>query len=70
MDKLKPCPFCGGEARVTIYAISDPVYTVQCQSCFAMIGREQQTWTGLRGKLFYSTEEEAVEAWNKRYKEG
>lgn len=70
MDKLKTCPFCGGEAQVTIYGISDRTYSVHCQSCFAMMGHEERTWSGLRGKLFYSTEEEAVDAWNKRYKEG
>lgn len=32
--KLKPCPFCGGEAELTEYALS---YEVECSMCGASI---------------------------------
>ena len=57
MMELKPCPFCGGEARlaVTSYPGGDR-YRVCCTDCGAT------TWPRLiSGKL-------AEAAWNKRCK--
>ena len=51
MTKLKPCPFCGGEAST--YVAYDDGYYVCCDECGC-------------GLPVYNTEEEAVEAWNKR----
>lgn len=58
--KLLPCPFCGGEARISVDtdAISDSkgrtwAFTVVCESCCATSG------------LCYSTDM-AVDAWNTR----
>ncbi len=50
--KLKPCPFCGGEAKVVK---ADITYTVMCIQCPATIGRQ-----------WYAERKEAVEAWNRR----
>lgn len=51
MEKLKPCPFCGGEAKVQRFPRN---YSVYCTEC------------GARTMSFKPTEEEAVEDWNRR----
>lgn len=55
MTKLKPCPFCGGEAKMERTPIN-PYYYVICTNleCDATVGR------------FQPTEEEAAAAWNRR----
>ena len=64
-EKLKPCPFCGGEGKIR-FDIGDyrtgeyRGYYVQCGNldvnCLA-------SW--ISGGCF-STKEEAIEAWNRR----
>ena len=57
MDKqLKPCPFCGFNALVEEHKfVSLPSsYGVACQNCSA------------QSYQFYNSEEEAIEAWNRR----
>lgn len=49
-DKLKPCPFCGGKAKVW----KSGSYGVVCNTCDANTG------------FIYPNEQEPVEAWNKR----
>ena len=62
MDKLKPCPFCGGEAR-TGFAINDyNRWGVECTRCGATV--EVADWCG-----DYDTEENAIKAWNRRASE-
>ena len=59
MDKLKPCPFCGGKAYVRThiyYGGFSHTYCVQCHIC------------GAQGSQFYDTEKDAIEAWNRRIK--
>ena len=51
-EKLKPCPFCGGEAELRIY--SAELQFVQCVSCLA-------------SSTAFHTGDEAVTAWNKRW---
>ena len=58
---LKRCPFCGGEAEVTLFLGN---YIVACKGC-----------PGSTFPCKGMTEEEAVEAWNRRadddlYKKG
>lgn len=58
MDELKPCPFCGEQAEV--YETPSNGYTIVARHddccCFSNL-----MWG--RG---YETEEEAIEAWNRR----
>lgn len=56
-ERLKPCPFCGGEALVVNVAPYDlNMYTGVCQNpyCGANIG------------IYSDTREEATEKWNRR----
>lgn len=50
LPRLKPCPFCGAEARMEEAVIGNIIY---CSWC----GAE------MRG---YASDEEAAEAWNRR----
>ena len=68
MSKLKPCPFCGGEGDIVV-TLPWPIYTVQCRTCFAMVGRDEKTVSGLRGNMFFRNENDAVSAWNRRTSE-
>lgn len=52
MSKLKPCPFCGGEAELT--GFDAPEYWVWCPNCKASTDAHT-------GKM------NAIEAWNTRY---
>ena len=51
MTELKHCPFCGGEAST--YVAYDDGYYVCCDECGC-------------GLPVFNTEQEAIEAWNKR----
>lgn len=51
--KLKPCPFCGGEAKITQACVMQPLFCVHCVDCDTSGGH-------------YFTEEDAIEAWNTR----
>ena len=52
---LKPCPFCGGEARVRAYPHD---YAICCYKCDAST------------RKFFPTREEAERAWNRRATDG
>jgi Lar family restriction alleviation protein len=49
-DELKPCPFCGGEARLTQTGVSPYVVCERCSNSTALHG----------------TQELAIAAWNTR----
>lgn len=34
-EQLKPCPFCGGEARYMLADVDDDGYCVECTQCWA-----------------------------------
>jgi Lar family restriction alleviation protein len=60
--KLKPCPFCGGEAELAYTTDNSHRPFVRCKSialitpkCFAC----QYPWR-------HKTEKDAIEAWNRR----
>lgn len=54
-EKLKPCPFCGGEAirGIACHVHEDYAFRVECRECKIVTP-------------FYDTEAEAIEAWNRR----
>ena len=66
MEKLKPCPFCGGEAHIAEYEprLYHPVmnhpYSVWCSECELAFG-----WDSDYGGCF-DTKDEAAKAWNRR----
>ncbi len=62
MAELKPCPFCGGTARLKEHrfyydkdsSFSDCSYGIRCSNCFA------------ESYQFHQSKEKAIEAWNRR----
>ena len=57
MDKLKPCPFCGGEAEtvtIGIFFDVDYSYGIKCTRCHAC------------SSMRCGSEKKAIEAWNRR----
>lgn len=56
-EKLLPCPRCAENGKIGIesHAITIPDYRICCVKC----GEEFTKW--------YRTENEAIEAWNKRH---
>lgn len=59
-DKLKPCPFCGGEATIRIFRGKDG-----WRDRYAVICRYDEGGCGAESGLFHY-EAEAVEMWNMR----
>lgn len=62
MEKLKPCPFCGGKVQV--------YYTSEFRSHFVVHAEDKPCWVLMplmirRAKSLA----EAVEAWNRRVKD-
>ena len=59
MEKLKPCPFCGGEAKCINTRIVDnhdnPFWWVLCNECDANTG-------------MYVNRVDAIKTWNRRAK--
>lgn len=53
MAKLKPCPFCGGEAKTKKDTLG--AWKVRCAKCSCDVGR-----------YWFWTKQNAIEAWNRR----
>lgn len=55
IEELEPCPFCGGDAELTVMLLEDggAAYAVMCLDC-----RVETS--------FFTDEEEAAAAWNRR----
>ena len=65
MSELKPCPFCGGEAKVVEYWLKGIAnkkhYWIECKACGVRKDNRRQG---------YRTRKNAVDAWNKREEMG
>lgn len=59
MDKLKPCPFCGGKAVMISEPITHDRFLVACKNRGDMCKCEPCT-------NWFATREEAAETWNRR----
>lgn len=57
-DNLRPCPFCGGEARPVIESETDGTYSVQCMDCDATSDNDPSS--------FPCSVESAIGSWNSR----
>lgn len=57
---MKSCPFCGGEARVQLVD-SEGNWKDDTYATYEADKRLQGTW-------IYDTPEEAIKAWNRRWK--
>lgn len=60
MTELKPCPFCGGKAKLDHgrIGITETSY-VRCEKCWS---KGQSITESVR----YSSDAEAIKAWNRR----
>lgn len=67
MNKLKPCPFCGGTA-VSVQKVTPRFYRPIMNHLYSVVCWECDLWFGYYedygGK--FDTETEAVKAWNRR----
>ena len=61
-NELKPCPFCGGEARVCVdeHIDSHTYYSVECDD------ESYECAGAMMDEMAYGTKEEAIKAWNTR----
>lgn len=64
-DKLKPCPFCGGEAEnlyINHKTLRHRVFTYMCKQCEALF------YLTIKSKYVSAeaTEKEIAEIWNRR----
>jgi len=58
MTELKPCPFCGGEAR-TLDDMTPRYWYIQCLDC-------EMEFNCSREVYHFDTEQEAIDAWDTR----
>lgn len=71
MGKLKPCPFCGGEAVLSDVSrgMGKPKYAVVCTKCEAS-SRVKTPYASNSSRFWALSKQEAmrwaVEAWNRR----
>lgn len=64
MNELKPCPFCGGEARLKringYYGYTSDAYSVECLCCGATI-KKSNGYRDLTNSV--------ISSWNRRAKD-
>ena len=62
MTDLKPCPFCGGEAR--LYSRENPTAFYENDTEFSVSCKE---WRNCRASVgWFDNEQDAVKAWSRR----
>lgn len=64
MDELKPCPFCGGEAKLRVYNTYIASFT-RANKYYAECSK-QSDHSKQDNPIGFLTKEEAIEAWNGR----
>lgn len=67
--KLKPCPFCGGEAELVEgeYGMYLTGYAIYCKgTCGAKLGVTGRLCEAYEWIPYFDTEAEAIAAWNSR----
>ena len=72
MAELKPCPFCGGEAKVQkdVHSIDGGLrlfYYVRCCLCGAIAGFKLECYPRQKE---HKAKREAIDAWNRRADNG
>ena len=70
--RLKPCPFCGGEAVLYHQSSKYTDYDGDYVYCFRGCGSRTKLFECYNGtgKTHEDTEKEAIEAWNRRADDG
>ena len=63
MMELKPCPFCGGEARICHKTGFGEWSYVECEKCRCTTGNFMKSFT-------HSSDDKAADAWNRRVTDG
>lgn len=81
LEKLKPCPFCGGEARIQLTDdegnlknesyLEDPYSGIGYAIIHDEIGSKEYcpiatNLDEMQGRYIYSSKEAAINAWNRR----
>lgn len=67
-DNLKPCPFCGGHDVRKVTTVFD--CAIFCANCHGTMRRENFIQRDSLGETLKEAEPEAIEAWNRRAKDG
>lgn len=79
MAELKPCPFCGGEAKVSdVITFRKDGKTIECTKCHArskyvLIDSPTLTYFGLDESTRYTAEQAVqivTDLWNRRAEDG
>lgn len=71
-EKLKPCPFCGGEAEMysEVDRIMGKFWYIRCRKCYSNGSRIYESLKKLEPQEEYAAItgawERAIEAWNRR----
>ena len=65
LEELKPCPFCGGKARIT-YVMNEDTWYIECDKCNALMGDRHNTIVASKGRTNFKTKDDCIKAWNGR----
>ncbi len=72
VPELKPCPFCGGDAKIKnvvrkVYEAYRLFYFVECSSCLGTSGFHLECYPDSKN---HKAKKEAAQAWNRRADNG
>ncbi len=67
-EQLKPCPFCGGEGRIEIYALQTVVACIECRATAGPVPVPHE-WDESKGDWAEHIAKLAVESWETRHVE-